>query len=78
MKLKKWELYLVLGIAELLIAFILIIWAFQSLDKSIQLARHGEIDVFFIWPLIFGFLLLGSGSTDLGVVPVFYKMEKEK
>lgn len=79
---RKWERYLVIGIAEVLIAVILFLWGLSdlgSMTRVLEETRNIDLLSFdFLMPLFLSVFLLGSGVTDLGVVYEFYKMEKEK
>ena len=88
---KKWEIHLVVGIFGVIIGAILIVWAFQAVEPIIvNVYTHENIfgdeifdnvevslDEFFLYPLIFGLVVVGMGLTEMGVVYEFYKLEKQ-
>jgi len=78
---KKWEETIVMGMFDLVVGCILLLWAFQArkpinieFEDSIVIA---SLDTFFLYPLIFGFMLLGMGAAYLAATYVIWKLEKK-
>ena len=78
---KKWEQSIVMGIFAVVVGCILLLWAFQAVEQ-INIEFEGDVviaslDTFFLAPLVFGLLLIGSGIAYLAVTYTIYKLEKQ-
>lgn len=78
---KKWEMALVVGMFEVVIGIVLLLWAFQAVEPiNISFPTpstvKAELETFFLGPLLFGLLLLGMGIGYLAITYTIYRLEK--